>query len=192
MADRIIPKGSKLITSIKRKSVRLINQVPDASVITNLSTMAWVPRLGSITPLEWDVSLGLTDVQISSRVNFFLVLVDVDNLPLITGAADRAIWSFAQFWDVLTAVGTHQTLSREVQDFFNPASFSFTERADFTQRLGIALLLHSVNKSHDAIGVLTFQETLIQRKWGGDNSTFDRDDGDWEDFASDEDDEDND
>lgn len=195
MPDRFIPKGSKVITSVKRTAIReSVAVAASTSVVVLLKTMIWIPRLGIVTPLEWDVSYGVTTpITADETMEWFLTLVDIDNLPLIAGAADRAIWSAAQAWTRDTDVGKRQMLTREIQDFFNPASFSFTERADFTQRLGVALLALSSNaETFFTVGVITYQEELIQRKWGGDNATFDRDDGDWEDFASDEDDEDSD
>ncbi len=195
MPDRIIPKGSKLITSIKRHSFREIGFDPAAAnTIELVNEGLWIPRLGSITPLELDMSYGPGAITSSHRTEIYWVLVDVDNLPLVAGASSRAIWSAYYRYVVATAVGIAQTMIRENADFFNPSSFNFSERADFTQRLAVALVMTSTNATvtQDYIGVFTFEETLIQRKWGGDNSTFDRDDGDWEDFASDEDDEDND
>ncbi len=195
MVLQTIPKGSKVIISIKRHSWRHIDfNVVAANAIELMDTGLWIPRLGTITPLELDMSYGPASLAASTRTDWYWVLVDVDNLPLIQGASDRAIWSALYEWVVLSAVGAAQIMSREIQDFFNPASFNFTERADFTQRLALALVFQSTSSAVDvqSVGVFTYEETLIQRKWGGDNSTFDVDDGDWEDFAQDEDDEDND
>ncbi len=191
MARFTIPKGSKVISSIKRKSFRASAVGLTASQLENLADIIWVPRLGTITPLEFDMSYGRFDVPSAGtvvQIEWMLTLVDVDNLPQAIGARDRAIWFAAQLWVCATAVGFVDMMKREIQDFFNPASFSFTEVADYTQRLVVSLLTFTGSADVDvsAMGVMTFQEDLIQRKWGGDNSTFDVDDGDWEDFASDE------
>lgn len=190
-----IPAGSKVITSIKRHAFRHMPFNPaNSNAIELVDSGLWVPRLGEITPLELDMSYGPSSVSASHRVELFWVLVDVDNLPLIGGASSRAIWSAYMRWIATTAVGINQVMIRENADFFNPATFSFTERADFTQRIAVALVMQTTdgNVNLEVVGVFTYQETIIQRKFGGDNATFDIDDGDWEDFASDEDDEDND
>ncbi len=190
MVEFTIPKGSKIITSIKRKSFRDVGNTSSQNTVTKIRDLVFIPRLGTITPLEWDVSYGVASgLAASVRAEFYLALIDVDNLPQIAGLSDRALWAAAQFWLSMTEIGVINTYTREVQDFFNPTSFNFSERADYTQRLAISLLtFFSQTETADAIGVLTYQEDLIQRKFGNDNSTFVRDDGDWEDFASDEDD----
>ncbi len=189
-----IPDKSFTVTYLKRKGFRNIAQAMSANVITNLQNLIWIPRLGTVTPLEFDISYGITGIIGGSiRMEWYLVLVDVNNLPLIEGASERAIWSSAQFWQLSTAVGFQQMLSRDLADFFNPASFSFHEVADFTQRLVIALVgFQNTTEAVDAVGVITWQETLIQRVFGGDSATFDDSDSKWIDDFSDEEDEDND
>lgn len=195
MVDFFIPRKSKVIISIKRHRIRSIAQGLVTTVPEILDLGVAIPRLGTITPLEWDVSWGVTGIITQSiRYEIYMTLIDIDNLPQIAGIADRAIWSSAQFWQFNTGVGITQMLQREIQDFFNPASFTFTERADFTQRLSLAIigLITNANEGVDTVGVLTYQEELIQRVFGNDNASYETDNGDWEDFGSDEDDEDND
>ncbi len=187
MAEYTIPKGSKVITSIKRNSHRILGLSVTANTVASVQVTVFIPRLGTITPLEWDVSFGPTSFSVSRLLEWYLTLVDVDNLPLISGVSSRAIWSTLQKWLVLSAVGFGQIMTREIQDFFNPASFNFTEVADYTQRLGLVLLcICDSSITVDSVGVLTYREDLVQRKFGGDNTTFETDNGQWEDCASDE------
>ncbi len=195
MVEFFIPSKSKVISSIKRHAFRVLAFDPAAAVTPEIvEEMIWVPRLGTVTPLEFDMSYGISGSIITNRQEWYLTLVDVDNLPNVLGASGRAIWSALQTWIVSSAVGITQTMNREIQDFFNPASFNFAERADFTQRLALVLLNVSseADQTSHVAGVITYQEDLVQRVFGNDNATYETDDGRWENEMADEEDEDND
>lgn len=178
-----------VVTYLKRKGFRISTSV-SANVLTALQALIWVPRLGTVTPLELDMSYGVTSaVTANALFEWYLVLVDIDNLPTQDGAFTRAIWSSAQAWTVDSAVNKRQMLNREVNDMFNPASFSFTEMADFTQRLAISLLaIFTTIETTFNLGVITWQEQLIQRVFGSDSATFNESDSGWIDDFSDEED----
>ncbi len=187
-----IPDKSFTVTSIKRQGFRDIAAGISATTVTLIRDLIWIPRLGTVTPLEFDVSYGISGiVTAGTRMEWWLALVDINNLPGVEGLVTRAIWYAGQFWQFDTAVGITQMLSRDLVDFFNPASFTYSELADFTQRSAIALIgRQSSNKTTDAVGVITWEEVLIQRVFGGDSATFDESDAVWVDDFSDEEDED--
>jgi len=189
MPEFEIPTKSFVVSYTKRKGFRNSTGLT-ADIITMLEELIWIPRLGTVTPLEFDLSYGVTSLIASNeRFEWYLVLVDVNNLPTQTGAFTQAIWSAAQAWTVDTAVGKRQVLSREVNDMFNPQSFSFHEVADFTQRLAVSLIAEfNQAETSFVLGVITWQETIIQRVFGGDSATFDESDSVWIDDFSDEED----
>jgi len=153
--------------------------------------LAWLPRLGTITPVEWDVTYGLGTAPSAVRLEWYLLMVDVDNLPFIGSIRDRAIWGTMQRWRLVgTDAGPIQTLQHQEVDFFNPETYNMTEMAAFTQRLAVVVIAHTdQNQTVDCYGVLTYIETVIQRVFGSDNWTFeDPDDSefgqDWGEDAS--------
>ncbi len=185
---------SFVVTATRREVIRLLDHSVTADTVTNLNMMAWIPRLGTITPLEWDVSWGITgSIAANQRIELYLTLVDVNNLPTIVGASDRAIWGVMQFYRFSTNIGVQKRLMREIQDFFRPTSFTFREVVDFTQRSGIALIAHLGSTINiDVVGVLTYEMTMIQRVFGSDSATFNNSDSGWIDDFADEEEGDND
>ncbi len=175
MVQFTIPKGSFVVTSIKRTSFRVLAQAISQNTPTIVVQLAWLQRLSTLTPLELDMSYGPSSLPGGQPNEWYMGLVDIDNLPSIEGLADRAIWSAAALWVVTSSVGINQALKRETADFFNPASFTVTEVADFTTRMLIALMNHSGAGSPptvNAIGVLTYQEDVVQRVFPSDDWTF--------------------
>jgi len=187
-----IPPKSFVVTSIKRKTFRQTAGGISATTVTVIADLIWIPRLGTITPLEFDVSYGISaNITAGTRMEWYLALVDVNNLPGIEGLISRSVWSAEQFYMFLSSVGVLQTLSRDIVDFFNPASFTYSELTGFTQRSAISLLgFQSSSRSTEAVGTITWQEELIQRVFGGDSATFDESDAKWIDDFSDEEDDD--
>ncbi len=191
MPEIMMPTGTKsfVVTSTKRKSFRVISQ--SVTVATSpflLQILAWIPHLGTVTPLEFDISYGPNVLSATTRSEYYVAMVDIDNLPTVAGVANRAIWGSMVNWVSTTQVGINQSLSRDVADFFNPASFSYSELADFTQRSAVCFLVAvSGTVTIHGVGVLTWQEDLIQRVFGGDSATFDDSDQGWiDDFADEE------
>ncbi len=187
--------GSKkdfMVTSVKRGRINDIDEVVATGIPEVLGDpLAWLPRLGSITPLELDVHYGLQDQPGDELPEVHVVLVDVDNLPTIESVRARAIWSGVQNWRTIGTIGQLiQTLSHAEVDWFNPETYSMTEFASFTQRLAVCFLIHSNTTSRFiAMGVMAYSETIIQRVFGSDNWTFEDPDNsefgqDWGDDAS--------
>ncbi len=194
MPTHPLHKETFTVTSIKRQGFRDIAAGISATTVTLIADLIWIPRLGTVTPLEFDISYGVSGVVTAgTRMEWWLALVDINNLPGVEGLLTRAIWYAAQFWQFGDATGINQMLSRDLVDFFNPQSYTYGEVADFTQRSAISVIgRQSSNKTTDAVGVITWQEVLIQRVFGGDSATFDDSDAKWVDDFSDEEDEDND
>jgi len=189
MPEFDVPAKSFTVTSIKRKGFTEAGFAMSSGVITLLERLIWVPRLGTVTPLEFDVSYGLNaNVTAALRMQWFLVMVDVDNLPSLEAVAERSIWNSFQHYQFYSSVGILQSMDRDLADFFNPSSFSYTEVANFTTRSAIALVAEEGGtKSINFSGVIVWQEVLIQRVFGGDSATFDESDQGWiDDFADEE------
>ncbi len=145
--------------------------------------IAWLPRLATLTPLEWDVTWGLFADPSDVLAEFHLLMADVDNIPDITSAAALAIWSDAQNWRSLGTPGqVVQTLQTALVDFLNPQSYTFTELAGFTQRQAIVIIGDDQNGTASVmvLGVLTYQLDVIQRIFGSDSWTFTMDDPEFE------------
>ncbi len=179
-----------VVSYIKRKSFRVIAESVGVSASpVVLVEVAWIPRLGTITPLELDITYGTTDPDVTSTMEFYLALVDISNVPLIESVAERSIWGAMVNWVVHDLTGVIQTMMRDTADFFNPASFSYSELADFTQRSVLALLANTEVNTQEAtvIGVCYFQVDLLQRVFGSDSATFNDSDSGWiDDFADEE------
>ncbi len=188
--------GSKkdfVVTSIRRGRVNDIREtvVDDVPEVLG-DPLAWIPRLGSVTPLEWDAAYGLGDDPADEYLEWFLVAVDVDNLPTLESVRALSIWWRPQAWrSIGTDSGPVQTMVHDTIDFFNPETYSFQETADFTQRYAVCVVINSDQDQSDmrTVGVLTYQETLIQRVFGSDNWTFEDPDNsefgaEWGDDAS--------
>ncbi len=174
MVEFTIPKKSKVVTSIKRGRINDVDETVVADVPEILGDpLAWLPRLGTITPLEWDAAYGLVDLPSDEFPEWHLINTDVDNLPVLESVRARAIWSRPQQWrETGTPAQILQTLTTDRIDFLNPESYSFTEMADFTQRLAMCVLINSNAASRmRTMGVLTYQESVIQRVFGNDNWT---------------------
>lgn len=138
------------------------SQVPEI-----LSIVAWLPRLGSITPLEMDISYGLSDGATDNElIEFFLALVDVDNIPDGAALRSHAIWQRVQSWQVASAVGVNQMMSYDVIDWFTPPTYTYTEVAGFTRRTALCILALSNQTSSVLVqGRLNWVETMTQRVW---------------------------
>ncbi len=172
-------KGSKKdfeVNSIKRGRVSVFGE----SVAQNTpeilgDVLAWLPRLGTITPLEWDAFFGDGGDVTNDVLEWHLLLLDIDNLPTIASIRARALWQALQRWrDFGTAGNEAMVTSKAEVDWLNPEAYTFTEFASFTQRLAMAVIGNSQGNtiSMDCIGVLTYMETVIQRVFGSDNWTF--------------------
>ncbi len=179
-----------VVSYVKRKSFRVIGQSVGVSASpVVLVEVAWIPRLGTITPLELDITYGTADPDVTSTMEFYMTLVDVNNLPLIEAVAERSIWGTMVNWVVHDLTGVIQTMMRDTADFFHPASFSYSELADFTQRSVVAILANTEVNTQEAtvIGVCYFAVDLIQRVFGSDSATFNESDSKWiDDFADEE------
>ncbi len=175
MVEFTIPKQSKVIVSIKRGRPSDIDETLAQNVAEILGDpIAWLPRLGTITPLEIDFTYGVVDAPGTEFIEWFLLNCDVDNIPAIESIRARSLWWRAQQWrSIGTDAGPVQTLTRDDIDLLNPESYSFTEVADFTQRQALCVISHTDASSARVriLGVVTYQETIIQRRFGNDNWT---------------------
>lgn len=178
MVEFTIPTKSFVVNSIKKGRISVTGTV--VTNLVNMGNLAFLPRLGAITPLEWDVTYGINGYPGTDRgIEWALILVDIDNLPLIDGIRSRAIWQRMQRWEAVgTDSGPIQTLTMENKVFFNPTAFTTTEFAGFSQRLALAVMGNARDggaASADCIGTLTYAEALIQRVFGNDNATWEGD-----------------
>lgn len=163
-----------MITSIKRSRIFSFNEDVGSLEILD-GPLAWVPRLGSITPLHWICDYGLRDDPVDEFVEWILLMCDVDNLPTIDSCRARALWHRAQNWrSIGTDSGPIQTMTKDDVDWLNPETYGTTEFADFTQRLAMVVVVEdtSATSTVNVLGVLTYREDLIQRVFGNDNWTF--------------------
>lgn len=183
--------NQEIVSTIRRETFYASETV---STMAQLARLVDLVRLQQITPLELDITYGVPNPGATAmRSEYYIMLADVDNLPLVGGARDRAIWSAAVYYAFTGTAYGAITSQRENADFFNPASFTSFETADWSKRMALVLLGScSTAKETRAQGVLTYRVDYIQRVWGGDNCTFEKDNGDWEDFASDEESDDSD
>ncbi len=180
-------RKDQIIVSIRRTPFFTTGQTIGSFEIVG-PVLAWLPRLGTIAPLEFDITYGPTGDPGDAFIEFHLVLVDIDNLPLVAGARARAVWQEAQNWRVIVGGdSTIQTLSKSQVEFWNPRVYGTTELADFTQRLALAITADDTTSTAVVIlGVLTYRETLVQRIWKNDNWTDDGQSGSMaEDFGED-------
>ncbi len=188
-------QGSKkdfAVVSTKRGRVSDVAKTLDANVVNIIGDpLAWIPRLGSVTPLEFDLFFGLGDDPTDEYIEWWLESMDIDNLPTVDSARARSLWTAVQQWrSIGTDSGPVQTMEHAEVDFFNPQTYSFEETADFTQRNAVVLACYSnLAAASQQSGVLTYAETLIQRVFGSDNWTFEDPDNsefgqDWGDDAS--------
>jgi len=129
--------------------------------------VAWLPRLGTITPVEMDITYGMTDDPNDGEgPEFFFALVDVDNIPDIASLRSNSLWTRAQRWQILSSVGFAQMLNHDVIDWFNPKTYNYSEVNGFTRRTALCVLVSSNNTSSIVVqGSVTWVETLTQRVW---------------------------
>lgn len=168
-----------IVTSIKRGRIDVIQQSIGTPEIVG-DPIAWLPRLGSITPLEWDVWFGQEADPTDLMLELCLLLADVDNLPIMASVKARSIWMALQIWrSIGTDAGPIQTANHDNIDFLNPQTYTMTEMASFTQRLALMVIADDRGGTFQLsmLGVLTYQEDVIQRVFGSDNWTFDDPDG---------------
>jgi len=178
MAEFTIPKKSFVVTSIKRGRIDDLSLSVSTNVVTIMGNpLAHLPRLGTITPLEFDSHYGVGSDPTDSTSEWWLVMVDIDNLPTRESVRALSIWNALQNWrSIGTDSGPTQTVTHAEVDFLNTQSYSFTEMADFTQRMAVCLLgLSNGSIAMLQVGVLTYAETIIQRVFGSDNWTFELD-----------------
>lgn len=178
MVEWTIPKKSFVVTSVKRARIRKFSEqlvTIDAPQIIDVP-LAPIPRMGSVTPLEWDASFGLNDSTYSSvAIEFYLTMIDRDNIPTSASVSARSIWGRYQRWrSVGTDAGPIMTTTDDVIDFLNPEGYTPSEFASFTQRLALCAIgiSNTANIGIDMVATLTYQETVIQRVFGNDNWTF--------------------
>jgi len=174
MVDFTETKKEKTIVSIKR--ARFTNFAHTVSAnLTIMSRLAYIPFHGSLSVLEFDIHYGIADGdEIPNLHEFCLVMADPEALPDINGIRARKLWSGMQRWLNLGGINSNPTMvtSKEQMEFWNPISYSERQRGAFTQRQAILLVVNSsVNMTVDAIGVMTYQEILIQREFPNDNAT---------------------
>ncbi len=163
-------KQAFIVQSVRHQMLHHNAALGAGTTVTLLDQFAWVPRMGSVTPVEVDITYGISDDPSDEIVEFFIESVDIDNLPNIAALRETAIWAAAQAWrSIGTDAGPTQTLSRETNDIFHPATFIFDEVAGYTQRQAVALLAHSTTTSTlFVLAKLTWLETVVQRVWGSD------------------------
>ncbi len=163
-------KKAFLVQSVKRKML-YYNDTVTFQTVTNMGIFGWIPRFGTVTPIELDISYGLSDDPTDEVLEFYCNSVDVDNLPDVTSLRFNSFWGALQQWRAVgTPANVIQTMTREVQDFLNPPTFAFTELAGFTQRQGVSLITYCGSSSDVLVlAVLTYLETVLQRVWGDDD-----------------------
>jgi len=190
-------RGTKdfVVVSTKRQGFRAVATVAAVDVPEIAQILARIPRIGSVKPLELDISFGLNDDPVDERPEFFLSSVDLDNLPTVAAARDRAFWQAVENWRLVgTAldIGPIQTMGRDLADFFNATAVLFTEAAGYTNRQAIVILISSNVTSNMIVqGVLYYEEQVVQRRFGGDLWTWDTADEmhgglTWEEYTDDE------
>ncbi len=188
MVQYTIPSKSFEVTSIKRARPDDIDETLAQNVPEIIgSPLAFIPRLGAISPQELDFGYGVVDQPGTEFIEWFLVLVDVDNLPTLASIRARSVWWRAQQWRTIgTDNGPIQTMTQDRIDFLNSETYTFSEVADFTQRLALCAICNTDASSARirVLGVLTYSETVIQRVFGSDNWTDNEEFGDQDDSGS--------
>ncbi len=175
MVEFTIPKDSFVVSSIRRGRITDISETGTTNTPEVLGDpLAWIQPLSTITPLEWDCTYGLSDDPLDELAEWMLAAVDIEAVPTLTSVRALSIWWRAQQWrSIGTDSGPVQTLTQDSVDFLNPESYNYLQMAGFTQRYAVCcLIVGSVASDFRTVGVLTYQEDLIQRVFGGDGWTF--------------------
>ncbi len=167
-----IPTAVKQVTITKRRSFHdntaiTLNTPTVAEIVTNLKELA------TLTPWEIDISYGIGgDPADGSNFEWFLAVVDLDDLPGVASLRRNSIWNAAQHWRKEgTPAEFFQTLSRESADFFVPVAYKNFEPAERRQNRALAIVVHtSATLAMISQGTVGFQQDIIQRTWRGDDS----------------------
>lgn len=139
------------------------------------------PRSSQVVS-ELDITFGLSEDPTDLRLEFFLMNVDIDNIPSITALRANAQWQAAQNWRSLSAVGVCQTFTRETNDFWNPPVFQNYSLETRKRRMASVLMGWSFATPLAHVqGSAVVSQRLEQRTWRNDNTFADFDEEDEDD-----------
>lgn len=152
-----------------------------ASAIPGL-TVGNVQPLATVFPVELDITYGLTDDPTSGEeIELFLMVSDEGSFPPLASARTRSWWSTFQHWRALstgTGINTFRTDDHQILDFFNPNGFENitldTRRIRHIFHIGYGAD-QAQTSDIKIMGIVVWQEILIQRMFGNDNWTFNTD-----------------
>lgn len=178
----------KTITIVTNK-VRGI--VSDIALTTSLQIVDQVQQLqprSTMIPTEMDLSFGLnSDITSDFTLEYFLSVVDIDNLPELASVRADNAWAAAQAWRVATGSFTIPTQTLEQADprFFRPKAWANLEVGAAVRRMALCLLARSSGTPDQmSRGTIRYTEILEQRNFGDDNAYSDIE-GNTDDFADD-------
>lgn len=150
------------------------------------------PR-SEMIPTEMDLAWGINeDINQDKRLEIYLTVVDIDNIPEIGAIRSNNAWADMQKWQVSTGTFTIPTevLNHLDPRFFRPKAWLNLEVGAAVRRMALVLIAFS-NEGSDvqaiAMGTVRYTETLVQRVFGHDNAYsevregFVRNENDWDD-----------
>lgn len=177
--DKNQPTSVKLITSIIKRSFFVAQTQSYGAVNVPLiaESIYRVKPLSQVVPLEFSMFFGLgDDSSDGEEIEWFLASVDASNIPDVGSIRGDNYWSAIEHW---TTVGTpgiiYNTVQHVIEDFLNPVPFANLNLETRERAQVMALITSSRTVTANTIlatGLLTIEEVLIQRRWGGDNTTF--------------------
>lgn len=144
-----------------------------AGAVTVVATLQVIQPKSQLIPIELSISYGLGDDPADGEtVRWFLAVIDLDNVISLTGIQRNADWARIQHWRTYTPSGSLvQTIVREEEQFIIPQVHNSLSLEDRKRRKALVLAAHSSAASATLnVGTASWQETLIQNNWKGDNS----------------------
>ncbi len=129
-------------------------------------------RFSTLTVTELDITFGITaDISADLNNEYFLSVVDQDNLPEVAALRVDNAWQAAERWQVSTGAFTipTQVLQRADPRFFYPKSWANLEAQP--RRLTLAILNFNAGVVGCLVqGTIRFTEVILQRTFGNDNA----------------------
>lgn len=149
-----------------------------ATTSATLSRLIGIPPLSRSRPIQLQGWWGVTDDPADSEfLRIYLRDVDIDNVPDEASLRIKHVWAAAQNWaHVGTAGNAVQTLERVHHISFGGDKVENMTLGNRVQNYAWALRLHSgITSSFLFIGTFTAEIELVQRIWGNDAYTWNKD-----------------